>query len=63
MGETIERKKRIDRGVKVRSDSIYAVSSIQELAFLAAPRLGLIFGLLLLPILVPGLYWQRVVCL
>lgn len=63
MGEAIERKKRIDRCVKVRSETIYAVSSLKELTFLSAPRLGLIFGLLLLPLVVPGLYWQRVVCL
>ena len=59
----LERKKRIDRGVKVRSDTIYAVSSTRELMFLSAPRLCLIFGLLLLPLVAPGLYWQRVVCL
>ena len=63
MGEMAERKKRIDRGVKVRSDTIYAVSSPKELLYLSAPRLCLIFGLLLLPLIVPGLYWQRVVCL
>ena len=61
--QTLKRKKRIDRGVKVRSDTIYAVSSSRELLFLSAPRLCLIFGLLLLPLVVPGLYWQRVVCL
>ena len=63
MGEIAERKKRIDRGVKVRANTIYAVSSFKELIFLSAPRLCLIFGLLLLPLVVPGLYWQRVVCL
>ena len=63
MDEIAERKKRVDRGVKVRSDTIYAVSSFKELIFLSAPRLCLIFGLLLLPLVVPGAYWQRVVCL
>lgn len=63
MEKPIERKKRIDRCVKVRSDTIYAVSSLKELTFLSAPRLCLIMGLLLLPLVVPGLYWQRVVCL
>lgn len=57
------RKKRIDRGVKVRSDTLYAVSSIRELMFLLGPRLCLILGLLILPVVVPGLYWQRVICL
>jgi len=57
------RKKRIDRGVKVRADTLYAVSSIRELMFLTGPRLALILGLLILPIIAPGLYWQRVICL
>ena len=63
MEEIIQRKKRIDRGVKVRSDTIYAVSSMRELSFLFAPRLGLILCVLLLPLIVPGFYWQKVLCL
>lgn len=63
MAEVTVRKKRIDRGVKVRSDTIYAVSSLNELSYLYAPRLALILGLLLLPLIVPNLYWQRVICL
>lgn len=63
MAELIRRKKRIDRGVKVRSDGIYAVSSLKELMFLLAPRLVLVVGLLLAPLIVPGLYWNRVICL
>lgn len=58
-----ERKKRIDRGVKVRSDTIYALSSMKELMYLLVPRLCLILGLLLLPLIVPGIYWQKVLCL
>jgi branched-chain amino acid transport system permease protein len=63
MEKVIRRKKRIDRGVKVRADTIYALSSIKELMFLFAPRLALILCLLLAPIIVPSLYWQRVLCL
>lgn len=63
MAELIRRKKRIDRGVKVRSDGIYAVSSLKELLFLFGPRLLLVLGLLLVPLVVPGLYWNRVLCL
>ena len=63
MAELIRRKKRIDRGVKVRSDGIYAVSSPRELMFLFGPRLALVLGLLLAPLVVPGLYWNRVICL
>ena len=58
-----QRKKRIDRCVKVRADSIYAISSYKELAFLYTPRLLLIIGTLLLPILVSSLYWSKVLCL
>ncbi len=63
MNDMIRRKKRIDRGIKVRSDTIYALSSLKDLAYLLAPRSALILGVLLLPFLVPGLYWQRVLCL
>lgn len=55
------RKERIDRGIKVRSESIYALSSWEEIAYLLAPRLLLIVGLLALPILLaPWPYWGRV---
>lgn len=55
------RKQRIDRGIKVRSDGIYALMSARELAYLVLPRSTLIVGLLLLPLLLPDLYWQRVI--
>ena len=55
------RRERIDRGIKVRTEGIYALMSWRELAYLAAPRLVLIVGLLSLPLVVPGMYWQRVV--
>jgi branched-chain amino acid transport system permease protein len=35
--------------------------SWRELSYLIAPRLLLIGGLLLLPMVVPGMYWQRVI--
>jgi branched-chain amino acid transport system permease protein len=55
------RKERLDRGIKVRSDGIYALLSWRELGYLVLPRLVLIAGMLLLPVLMPGLYWQRVI--
>ncbi len=55
------RRERIDRGIKVRTEGIYALMSWRELAYLAAPRLVLIVGLLSLPLVMPGMYWQRVV--
>lgn len=56
-----QRKERIDRGIKIRSDSLYALMSMRELSYLLAPRLALIVGLLLLPLIVPDAYWQRVI--
>ena len=53
------RKERVDRGIKVRSSDIFALSSWREMLYLSAPRLLPIFGLLLLSILLSQ-YWQRV---
>jgi branched-chain amino acid transport system permease protein len=58
---TQHRRERIDRGIKVRTDGIYALMSIRELSYLALPRLILILGMLLLPLLLPGMYWERVI--
>lgn len=56
-----QRKERIDRGIKVRSDGLYALMSWRELAYLTLPRFILIAGLISLPFLMPGAYWQRVI--
>lgn len=61
MEEGQRRKERIDRGVKVRTEGIYAVSSWREAAYLVVPRAGLIVGLLVLPLVVTNPYWHRVV--
>lgn len=59
--EPARRKKRIDRGIRVRCDSVYCLSSLREIAYLAAPRVLLIGGLLVLPAaLAPWPYWGRV---
>lgn len=60
MSERERRKERLDRGIKVRCDGIYALMSPKEMAYLALPRLVLVAGLLLAPILIPGHYWERV---
>lgn len=55
------RKERLDRGIKVRSDGVYAISSWLEVGYLVAPRLLFILGLLAAPILLtPVPYWQKV---
>lgn len=56
------RKERLDRGIKVRTEGLYALSSWREMGFLLAPRIFLIGGLLLLPLLL-DMYWQRVLCI
>ncbi|HZD57813.1 MAG TPA: branched-chain amino acid ABC transporter permease [Anaerolineales bacterium] len=55
-----KRRERLDRGIKVRSESIYALASLREMLYLLAPRLVLILGLLLSPLLIQSFYWQRV---
>ncbi|NVM26552.1 MAG: branched-chain amino acid ABC transporter permease [Desulfobacterales bacterium] len=63
VGPRERRKERLDRGLKVRTEGIYALSSGKEALYLLAPRLTLILGLLILPLLMPNLYWQRVICI
>jgi branched-chain amino acid transport system permease protein len=55
------RKERLDRGIKVRTDGIYALMSLRELSYLTVPRLVLIVGILILPLVMPSMYWQRVI--
>jgi branched-chain amino acid transport system permease protein len=55
-----QRKERIDRGIKIRTDGIYAMMSYRELSYLALPGLILIVGMLIIPLVVPSMYWQRV---
>jgi len=57
------RKERLDRGIKARTDGLYAIQSWRETIYLIAPRASLIIGLLVLPLILPGLYWQRVLVL
>jgi branched-chain amino acid transport system permease protein len=61
MSSQTRRKERIDRGIKVRSEGLYALMSWREMAYLILPRFMLIAGLLCLPFLMPGIYWQRVI--
>ena len=62
MESTARRKERLDRGIKVRTSGIYSVSSLREIAYLVVPRAVLILGLLILPLVLPNRYWQRVIC-
>jgi branched-chain amino acid transport system permease protein len=53
------RKERIDRGVKARSDDVYALASWREMLYVAGPRLLPAAAVLLLPLILPA-YWQKV---
>lgn len=53
------RKERLDRGIKARSDSIFALSSYREALYLVFPRALVIIGLLILPLVLDE-YWTKV---
>ncbi len=53
------RKERIDRGIKARSDDIFALTSYREMLYVAVPPLLPVIGLLILPLVLPS-YWQKV---
>lgn len=56
------RKERIDRGIKVRTEGIYAISSFREMLYLLGPRLFLIIIIIILPfVLELAPYWKRVI--
>ena len=61
MSNEQQRKERIDRGIKVRTEGIYALMSLRELSYLTLPRLVLIAGMLVLPVALTSMYWQRVI--
>jgi branched-chain amino acid transport system permease protein len=54
------RKERIDRGIKVRSDEIYALASMRDMLYVAGPRVLPVAALVILPLVV-GAYWQKVI--
>ena len=53
------RKERLDRGIKARSDTIFALTSYREVLYLLFPRVVTIAGLLLLPLFL-DIYWTKV---
>lgn len=60
--KTFFRKERLDRGIKVRSDDIFAISSYREIFYLVMPRAAVILSLMAFPLLKDlfGHYWQNV---
>lgn len=62
-GKIQYRLERLDRGIKSRSDDIFALSSWRELAYLALPRVLPFILLLCMPLILQlsgSLYWAKV---
>jgi branched-chain amino acid transport system permease protein len=55
------RLERIDRPIKVLSEDIYALSSIRNMIYVAAPRVFPALLVLSIPLLSPNAYFERVV--
>jgi branched-chain amino acid transport system permease protein len=54
-----KRKERIDRGIKARTDDVFALTSWREMLYLAAPRVIPLAVFLVLPLFLDA-YWQKV---
>lgn len=61
VGDTVkqERKERIDRGIRARSDDIFALTSYREMLYVAVPPVLPVIALAILPLVLPY-YWQKV---
>ena len=57
------RLERIDRPIKVLTKDIYALSSLRTMLYVATPQLLPMLFVLLIPVLAPGDYFQRVATL
>jgi branched-chain amino acid transport system permease protein len=53
------RKERIDRGIKARSDDVFALTSYREMLYVTLPPAIPVIALLILPLVLPP-YWQKV---
>ena len=53
------RKQRLDRGIKARADTIFAVASYREILYLMLPRVVPVGILLTMPLVLRG-YWNKV---
>ncbi len=53
------RRKRLERGIKARSDTIFVIASTRDTLYLLLPRVLPVIALLLLPLLLTG-YWGKV---
>ena len=53
------RKERVDRGIKARSDDIFALNSYREMLYVSVPPMLPVIALIILPLILPP-YWQKV---
>jgi branched-chain amino acid transport system permease protein len=56
-----QRRERVDRSIKVLTEDLYALTSVRNMLYVAGPRLLPCVLLLLLPLVMPNLYFQRVI--
>jgi len=54
------RRKRLDRGIKARTDTIFVIASKRDTLYLLLPRVLPVIALLILPLVLKG-YWGKVV--
>lgn len=53
------RKKRLDRGIKARADTVFVIASRKDMVYLFLPRAVPVIALLILPLVLPA-YWGKV---
>ncbi len=53
------RRKRLDRGIKARTDTIFVIASMRDTLYLLLPRVLPVIALLVLPLVLEG-YWGKV---
>jgi branched-chain amino acid transport system permease protein len=53
------RRKRLDRGIKARADTIFVIASMRDTLYLLLPRVLPVIALLVLPVVFTG-YWGKV---
>lgn len=61
MNGKIRRRERIERGIKVITEGIYAVSSWRGILYVLFPKLLFIIGMMIIPLIVPSLAWQKII--
>jgi branched-chain amino acid transport system permease protein len=61
LDEKIRRRERLDRGIKVRTEGIYAISSWRGIAYTSLPTVAFVLGLLIIPLAVTSMAWQKII--